>query len=109
MRKVKFSTGGEDKEGYYVGVAGMSPNMTNLCMLLVEDFEGNIYCLRNSEVKFIGKPINTAPVKVIDLKLVRNVIESLDKDDKNTYTLTDVLNLAMEKNIILVDTEGVAK
>lgn len=43
--------------------------------------------------------------KVIDMKYIRNFLESLT-DEGDKYTEQDLLDMAMEKNIHLIDTEG---
>lgn len=43
--------------------------------------------------------------KYMDLKYMRGAMSGL-KDDTNGYTMTDIVNLAMERNIIIADTEG---
>lgn len=43
--------------------------------------------------------------KYIDLKFLRGALGGL-KDETNSYTMTDLVNLAMERNILIGDTEG---
>lgn len=45
------------------------------------------------------------PGKVLDLKYIRNVIEGL-KEEPNNYTVQQLIDLAMEKNIHIIDTDG---
>lgn len=64
---------------------------------------------RNAQIAAIKMEhclIMSAPAgKYIDLRFMRNAIEGL-KNDKSTYTQQELINLALEKNILIGDTQG---
>lgn len=49
--------------------------------------------------------MSSPPGKVIDMKYIRNAIESLT-EEMGQYTQKELLDYAMEKNIHIIDTEG---
>lgn len=59
-----------------------------------------------AEIKLQYALIMSLPAgKYVDLRFLRNAVDGL-KDEKTKYTQQDLLNLLMEKNIFIGDTEG---
>ena len=60
-----------------------------------------------ADIKLQHTVIHSLPAgKYLNLKFLRSALSSLVKEESNTYTMNDLINLAMEKNWFIGDTEG---